>query len=362
MKSILELFASAKSFAAAGIGILMGLIIAGIMLALASVITAKLFGAWVSTIRIFGKTGQKDKRDADRIWHRDTFVLTPKVILRVSPGGDYADELKKMNTTLNLISFMILSIYAFIFLFLTWRQYSFGATILKYSALFVAIETVLLIIKFARFNLRKGSQLEMFCQERLNELRNGAPLENLNMSIPDGVIDKADRKGKVFYYHLCFSKSLINRNYTALNGIVRQIDAALRKNGPKSEYVDERLCSIGYYDILFYSSYINPNPRHAQRIYNFIRPTIEADMDVNGRRVLAYYQFYILKQAQAAAITLSQASQSLQNVDTEVFVPAEINLERRLLEELQNNMTRIISPGSFTRPIIENTYDDVPLI
>ena len=192
MKSLLELFASVKSFAAAGIGILMGLIVAGIMLALASFITAKISGAWVSTIRIFGKTGQKDKRDADRIWHRDKFVLTPKVILRVSPGGDYADELKKMNTSLNLITFMILSIYAFIFLFLTWRQYSFGATILKYSALFVAIETVLLIIKFARFSLRKGSQLEMFCQERLNELRNGAPLENLNMSIPDGVIDKAD--------------------------------------------------------------------------------------------------------------------------------------------------------------------------
>ena len=362
MKSLLELFASLKSFVAAALGLWFGAIVVGIILAVASVITAEISGAWISSVRIFGKNGQKNSRDASRIWHRDKFVFLPKVILQVSPEEGYAEEIKRMNTIMNLLTFMLLGIYAFVFLFLTWREYSFWATCLKYSAFFAVVETVILFIKFINYKLSKGYQLETICQERLNELRNGAPLENLDMSIPDGVIDKADRKGKVFYYHLCFSKSLINRNYTALNGIVRQIDAALRKNGPKSEYVDERLCSIGFYDILFYSSYINPNPKHAQRIYNFIRPTIEADMDVNGRRVLAYYQFYILKQAQAAAITLSQASQSLQNVDTEIFVPAEINLERRLLEELQNNMTRIISPGSFTRPIIENTYDDVPLI
>lgn len=362
MKSLLELFASLKSFVAAALGLWFGAIVVGIILAVASVITAEISGAWISSVRIFGKNGQKNSRDASRIWHRDKFVFLPKVILQVSPEEGYAEEIKRMNTIMNLLTFMLLGIYAFVFLFLTWREYSFWATCLKYSAFFAVVETVILFIKFINYKLSKGYQLETICQERLNELKNGAAFENLNMSVPDGVIEKADRKGKIFYYHLCFCKSLVNKNYTALNGIVRQIDAALRKKGPNSGYVDERLCSIGYYDILFYSTYINPNPGHAQRIYYFIRTILEADMDVNGRRVLAYYQFYIQKQFQAASITVNQAVNALQTIDPEIFTQAELNLERSLLEELQDNMTRVISPDSFARPIIENTYDDIPLI
>ena len=152
------------------------------------------------------------------------------------------------------------------------------------------------------------------------------------------------------------------RNFNALNGIVRQLDLALRKHGPNSDYIETTLDVYGYYDILFYSSYVNQNHNHAVRIYNLIKPTLDADKDANGRRVKAYYEFYVMNQSQQASITLNQAIEALRDIDTVINTKAEIDLERRLIEELQDNMTRIMNPGGFGRPVIENTFDDAPLL
>ncbi len=358
----LQLFASFKGFVALVLGTILGILVTSAVIVVSSLLTAKLTGAWISQIRIFGKTGKKGRTDENREWHKDKFVLLPVVILNATMEGDFREDLKKMNIVNAILTFAMAGIYAFVGIFLTWKNTAFVASMFKYSAIFAVIEIVLSCLKMIVSKIKKGNSLGNFCLDRFEELKNGLSLEQLNMSVPDTMLDKADQHSKIFYYHMCYTKSLWMRNFNALNGIVRQLDLALRKHGPNSDYIETTLDVYGYYDILFYSSYVNQNHNHAIRIYNLIKPKLDADKDANGRRVKAYYEFYVLNQSQQASITLNQAIEALRDVDTVVTTKAEIDLERRLIEELQDNMTRIMNPGGFGHPVIENTFDDEPLL
>lgn len=358
----LQLFASFKGFVALVLGTILGILVMDAVIFVSSILTAKLTGAWISTIRIFGKTGKKGRTDENREWYKDRFVLFPVIILHATMEGDVRENLKKMNAVNAIILYAMSGIYAFVGIFLTWKNTAFVATMFKYSAIFIVIVIVLSCFKMIINSIKKGNSLGDFCRDRIVELKNGLHLEQLNMSVSDAMLDKADQHSKVLYYHICYSKSLWMRNFNALNGIVRQLDLALRKHGPNSDYIETTLDVIGYYDILFYSSYVNQNHNHAMRIYNLIKPKLDADKDVNGRRVKAYYEFYVLNQSQQASITLNQAIEALRDVDTVITTKAEIDLERRLIEELQDNMTRIMNPGGFGHPVIENTFDDEPLL
>lgn len=335
-------------------------------MALGTSLIALFSSAWVGTIRIFGKTGRKKKEDSSYTWSNDKFVFLPVFVLNMDLQDDIDSKMKKLNMSMYLVLLFLSSIYAFVILYFFWMNPQFGPTILRASAWMVLINAVLSFFKHLYTVFIKGEDLASFTRNKMMSIKNGSTFEQLDMSIPDGMFEKGSRKDKVLYLHLCYCKALWMKNFTALNNLVRQMDLALRKHGANTEYTYDTMSVFGYYDILFYSSYVNHNAAHAVRIYNIFKPRLEADMDPNGRRVLAYYQFYVQKQAQEASITLNQAIEALHKAemdpDRNDVTQAEIDLERRLIEELQDNMTRVLNPGTFTRPVIENTFDDAPLI
>ncbi|MBR6402499.1 MAG: hypothetical protein IKS48_03865 [Eubacterium sp.] len=85
------------------------------------------------------------------------------------------------------------------------------------------------------------------------------------------------------------------------------------------------------------------NPNNAMKFYEKIRPILETDMDLNGRRVLAYFQYYVLKRPDLAEITLAQADKAEENVKA-VLSKTEQKYEQKLIEELRENMRGNSSP------------------
>lgn len=343
------------------IGLILGLVVMSITISLSAVVVSLFTDSYISIARVFGKTGRRSSPDQKFTWNSDKFVLLPSFYLQLGIDEETDSKYKKVTLAMDLLLMFLNFLYAFVILYFFWKNPKFGARILRSSAEYAAIVGILTVIMRIYRTFIKGQDLASFSRSQVLKLKNGATFEQLDMSIPDGMFDKATRQEKVFYLYLCFSKALWMKNFSALNNLVRQMDLAVRKHGTNSEYAYETLIMGGYYHILFYSSYVNPNPSHAARIYNLIKPAIEADMDANGRRTLAYYQFYILNQPQLASITLNQAIEALQTPDMNRITQAELNLEKRLIEELQDNMTRILNPGTFTKPVIENTFDDAPI-
>ena len=347
-------------------GIGLGFIVEGIFMAIGPAVVALFSNSWIGTIRIFGKAGRKKKGEDHYTWSNDKFTLLPLLVLNMDLEEGIDSKFKRLNIAMYLVNILLAGLYAFVILYFFWKNPRFGPRILRESAWIVLGTGILSLIRQLYVMYIKGEDLASFTRTKILALMSGATLEQMDMSIPDGMFEKGSRKDKVLYLHICYLKALWMKNFAALNNLVRQMDIALRKHGANSEYTYDTMSNFGYYDILFYSTYVNHNASHAIRIYNLIKPTLEADMDPNGRRVLAYYQFYVLKQAQEASITLNQAIDGLHDwdigIDGNQTTKAEMEVERRLIEELQNNMTQAMNPGTFTKPVIENTLDDIPLI
>jgi hypothetical protein len=348
------------------IGIWLGVIVEGVFMAIGPAIVALFSNSWIGTIRVFGKAGRRKKDEDHYTWSKDKFTLLPILVLNMDMDEGIDAKYKRLTIAMYLVNLVLAGIYSFFILYFFWKNPRFGPRILRNSAIMVLGTGIISLIRQLYITFIKGEDLASFTRSKYLALMSGATYEQMDMSIPDGMYEKGSRKDKVLYLHICYQKALWMKNFAALNNLVRQLDLALRKHGANSEYTYDTLSNFGYYDILFYSTYVNHNASHAVRIYNLIKPTLEADMDPNGRRVLAYYQFYVLKQAQMASITLNQAIDGLHNwdigMDGNQTTKAEIEVERRLIEELQNNMTQALNPGTFTKPVIENTLDDIPLI
>lgn len=343
---------------AAFFGIIIGLFLSLWFVAISLMLTTLFTESFVLYFRLFGKTGKKHKSEEKLKWHRDKFSIYPRVALGVD-AENLSEEILRTTNVVSIIIFGLISVvFIFLIVFFMIGDQRFLQRMLLFAALDVGVTFVLILIGTIIAGVKSKNGLGTFCREKVKELRQGAAIEQIDLRVSDEVRNKATRYEKCIYLNLCGLKALWNKDFDSLNSIVREQDRNLRRTGPNSDFVYDNILIGGYYLILFYSTYVNPNYNNAVRIYNFIRPSLEADMDPNGRRVLAYYQYYILKQPELAAITLNQGIESLKIFDKAIMTEAEFKLEKRLMEELQNSMTEALNPGTFTRPVIENTYDE----
>jgi hypothetical protein len=86
-----------------------------------------------------------------------------------------------------------------------------------------------------------------------------------------------------------------------------------------------------------YYSFREKNPSMATRHYSHSMKNIDADMDCNGRRKLAYYAFYILEDKDLARTYLEQGLRALKVVDPRI-TPAHLHFEERMLNYLKSQL------------------------
>lgn len=338
--------------------IIIGFFLAYWFLAISLWLTTLFTGSFIYCFRLFSRTGIRHTEDEKFKWYRDKFTIVPRVQLSHDFESLSEGEMSFINILSMIIYGLVNAVYIILIAYFMWGDQRFLQRVLLYSALYVGIVFILVLVRGIINEVGSKNSLGGFCREKIRQLRSGAAIEQIDLKVSDKLRDKASKAEKCLYLDLCGMKALWNKDFDSLNSIVREMDRSLRRRGPNSDFVYDVMLLNGYYLILFYSTYVNPNYNNAVKIYNFIRPALETDMDPNGRRVLAYYQFYILKQPEVAAITLNQAIEALQTVNRARLTDAEYNLEKRLIEELQNSMTEALNPGTFTKPVIANTYDE----
>ena len=143
-----------------------------------------------------------------------------------------------------------------------------------------------------------------------------------------------------------FAQAMIDDEYLLHNevGCIFGNDSSAKPVIETSKIMDEKhdTALLGY-GLIFQSmnSTVNMNLStifHLRGVNFTIRNELERDMDPNGRRVLAYYQYYIMKNPELADKTIREAEAALTNEESLIFSKAELDLERKLIRQLRVNM------------------------
>ena len=129
-------------------------------------------------------------------------------------------------------------------------------------------------------------------------------------------------------YYLCAEiKNDLTALATAANAFNKLNTATLTDAGHFS--VDTTM--FGYY------SFREKNPSMATKHYEHSKKNIDADMDCNGRRKLAYYAFFILEDRELAKTYLDQGLKALKTEDPRML-PAHRHFEERMLNYLKSQL------------------------
>ena len=109
------------------------------------------------------------------------------------------------------------------------------------------------------------------------------PYKELGLISPDYEI--------IPYDCLRFNQLVWLERYEEISELVEEMEAILRKSDVSFEYM--KSYTNAYYDMIFYYSFVRYDKLKAMHFYNIISQDLKNDVDSNGRRVLAYYEYYI---------------------------------------------------------------------
>ena len=151
---------------------------------------------------------------------------------------------------------------------------------------------------------------------------NGKRLEDMELPPHEQLGLKTTKYDLLLYENLRFMQKLSLGLYSELLPIVEFLEGNLTKGYIRSE------ASV-YCAIIFYYSYINRNAEKAVYYFGEAEDDLKHDMDSNGRRVVAYYEYYILGQKEQAKKT---AMDGLKVIDKFSICDGEREQERKLLE------------------------------
>lgn len=338
------------------LGILIGIEIFQIFYFAVNSLISKMFGQTLVRFRIFSFEGKRTKKDQKLEWSKNNkFVPYPSAFYGKLDLQIHEDEERKTVYVILAVLGVVVMTYSAVICTMFWGVNNPSGKLFMGSAFGVIAFLVVFIYAVLNTTSKENKILLDRYDTAIRQLQDGATFEQLVLPL-DGLDNPKIRDNvKCAYLNMCALKDIALRDYNHLSNIVRRLDACLLKMGNGS-YTRDTMYYRFYYPIIFYSTYINPNYSNAIRFYNIIKDSLESDMDANGRRVLAYYQYYIVKRPDLAAVTLGQAEQALENFNGNPITQAEINTERILIEELRNNMTKALNPQEGYQPLISPDY------
>lgn len=191
----------------------------------------------------------------------------------------------------------------------------------------------------------------------LQSLRRGANYEQLVLPSEKlrrpGISDRVS----IFYLSLCFMRALALKDIREMSDVCRALDRFLMKESTlaalrsgTSHY------ESAYSAVLLFSSYIRPHPENASKYFRLIRSSLEQDEDFNSKVVLAFYYFKITRRPDVAANLVSQAEINISTADPNKVYRAEIDLYKRLIDELKDLLD--MTGGTYFEPRPVISYED----
>lgn len=161
----------------------------------------------------------------------------------------------------------------------------------------------------------------------------GVPIDKIDVPHYASYGYKNPSKEEIAHYqHYAYLKAVWNFDANALHEIVSSMEESIQITYGMREGAYLMTFQSNYYDLLHYYSALNFNKHRAEYIFYTIGKDLKRDKDANGKRVLAYYTFFVLEDPQTA---MKLVKEGLELVP-EFPVISKRPLEERLLRELED--------------------------
>ncbi len=190
----------------------------------------------------------------------------------------------------------------------------------------LVFHTIYYFVYFLHYMITRKTRLMAFVKKIGKDYINGYPIEYMNLPPLESLNLKGNPFEKHMYQNYRFMQKLCQGSYQELIPIVLWTENNFEVELMKYE-------TGSYYNLVFYYSYINHDLHKANKYFNAIKEELLNDMDSNGRRVLAYYQMYILRDPMIARAT---ATDGLRVISQFSIGNAEKEFESKLLNNLIN--------------------------
>ena len=317
-------------------GFIIALQVNSLLRLLIDAVIAPLFCMRVSTFSLFGLTFLKN----DGRWKSSFTKLSPiiqhQVVFNMKKPAEKLNE--KNSNAMSIISKLLLlavdiGICTAILLFFRHRENNYLRALANGFAMgivFFGLQTLAITI-YTMTVLRK--RLTGYMSDKMQNLRNGMPLRDLDLKPVDELgFKKVTKTERIFYYGAYMAYLAATDNYGAMHAPSHEVMNYMVER----EYIHQE--TLTYYWLLFFFSEVEPNTQLADSIYNKIKGVITTDTDANAKRLMAYYAFNIYHDVAGAERFVTEGYAALGRMTG--ILSSEGELEKKLLDRINARITQ----------------------
>lgn len=136
----------------------------------------------------------------------------------------------------------------------------------------------------------------------IKKMLDGVPFSEIEVPDPRTYNCKADKTTLAKYQHLFFMNRVWHDDKKSISYAVRSMELCIGINYFLTDKAYLQYYTDVYYDLLFYYSFIDIHKYRAEKIFDIIAPDLLTDNDSNGYRTLAYYNYFIFGNMEAAEL------------------------------------------------------------
>ncbi|MBR1693646.1 MAG: hypothetical protein IJ711_12875 [Lachnospiraceae bacterium] len=209
--------------------------------------------------------------------------------------------------------------------------YALLGGIVGYLAAFVVAQWFITI----KFMITEEKHLLFYCRMMAQQWVKGMPTEELSLPPYKELGLIAQDAELVQYDSMRFLQKVWMERYEELDEIVREFEPLVEKSDSGYGYIHS--FTPAYYNLIFYYSFVKRSDLKARHFYDVISKDLENDTDTNGRRVLAYYHYFVNHDARKAHALIREAWHVMPKFSN---CQAERDYEAKLLDILAKVMER----------------------
>ena len=256
------------------------------------------------------------------------FVFAPHLFLDLSKVSK--KRLKIMDLVSTGISFILASIMLLLS-FMKWRSLSdgfFRSVVWGVCAGFFGF-SVMLIFMVVKANIVKNT-FHAFLQEKLLDREHTGSYQGIDLPpLSEVMYMNPTEPEKLMYLDMRYRKCSFENDLFGISTCALEMgllnDMKLAPSGRFSKNSN----------LMDYYAFRQKDPVKAREYYEKSEKEIEEDMDCNGRRKLAYFSYFVLKDIEKAEKCIEQGFEAL-TVEDPLFGEEERNYERQMLTYLKD--------------------------
>lgn len=286
-----------------------------------------LFGGRIGSFSIFSFVCQYENGAYQ--WKRKTFSTLPEVTITGERIMEDKVQRSKWEVTQTIVLTAICEAFAVYFLMHYKPISPFGFAGILFGIVGIWGMGDTLVKVYHRFGNSAAARLARAEDEYLTQVMQGRRPRDISGYMEERVqpsIFGARYKYVIFQYY----RALDQKNLAEMKRTIYSIESVLRKTKGKALYN----MAAYYAECVFYYSFVEYIPARAEYYYQHCPALIEKDMDLNGRRIYAYYLYCVKEDPEAA---LQAVREGLAAVDA-FSVKGHIPMEKELLYLLQDRI------------------------